>query len=129
MKARLHSVAFRTALACVVLACAALVLFSCVDLASIVISMPDLSRVADGAWPGQSTVGPVLVKVSVGVAAGRITHFTILEHRTGRGQAAEALAPLVVERQSVALDAIAGATYSSKAIMKAGQAALESGIQ
>jgi uncharacterized protein with FMN-binding domain len=35
----------------------------------------------------------------------------------------------VVERQSVALDAIAGATYSSKAILKAGQHALEGGIR
>jgi uncharacterized protein with FMN-binding domain len=112
-----------------VLGCVALVLLSCVDVASIVITMPDLSRVADGTWVGQYTAGPVRVKVSVGVAAGRITSFSILEHRNGRGKTAEALAPLVVERQSIALDAIAGATYSSKVILKAGQIALESGIR
>ena len=39
------------------------------------------------------------------------------------------IAPLVVERQSVAVDAIAGATYSGKVILKAGQIALESGIR
>ncbi len=111
------------------LVCVALVLLSCVDPASIVITMPDLSRVADGTWVGQYTAGPVRVKVSVGVAGGRITSFSILEHRNGRGKAAEALAPLVVERQSVAVDAIAGATYSSKVILKAGQIALESGIR
>jgi uncharacterized protein with FMN-binding domain len=108
---------------------AALILLSCVDVASIVITMPDLSRVLDGTWVGQYTAGPVRVKVAVGVAAGRITSFSILEHRNGRGKAAEALAPLVVERQSIALDAIAGATYSSKVILKAGQIALESGIR
>jgi uncharacterized protein with FMN-binding domain len=128
MKGLKTRAALRTALRAA-LASTVLVLFSCVDLASIVITMPDLSRVADGTWVGKYTVGPVLAKVSVGVAAGRITIFSILEHRNGRGKAAEALAPLVVERQSVALDAIAGATYSSKAILKAGQNALESGIR
>ena len=119
----------RRIVALAALGCAALVLLSCVDPASIVITMPDLSRVGDGTWVGQYTAFPVRVKVSVGAAAGRITSFSILEHRNGRGKAAEALAPLVVERQSVALDAIAGATYSSKVILKAGQIALESGIR
>jgi uncharacterized protein with FMN-binding domain len=110
------------------LACAA-VLWSCVDVSSVVITMPDLSRIRDGVFDGQCTVGPVFARVEVAVEAGAITSFTILEHRNGRGKPAEALASLVVEKQTLALDAVSGATYSSKAILKAGENALQSAGQ
>jgi uncharacterized protein with FMN-binding domain len=115
------------ALGSALLVCVVIALSSCVNLSSIVVTMPDLTAIEDGSYTGQYTVGPVFAKVSVGVAAGRITSFTILEHRTGKGQAAEVLASRVVEKQTLDLDAVSGATYSSKAILKAGQAALEGG--
>jgi uncharacterized protein with FMN-binding domain len=46
-----------------------------------------------------------------------------------RGKPAETLARLVVERQTLELDAVSGATASSKAILKAGENALESAMK
>ena len=65
----------------------------------------------------------------VGVNEGRITDFRIRRHLTGQGQAAEVLAVRIVQAQTVELDAISGATYSSKAILKAGEKALRRGIR
>jgi uncharacterized protein with FMN-binding domain len=108
------------------IACACLAgLSSCVNLDAIRIGSPDLSRVPDGSYVGQSEVFVVKVKAQVDVAAGRITAFKLLEH-TGSpiGKPAEALADAVVEKQSFQLDAVSGASYSSKAILKAGENAL-----
>jgi len=111
-------------------ACAALVLValvSCASLtkASVHLAMPDLQQARDGVWEGRAEVGPVLARVAVTVADHRMTQVAILEHRKGLGGPAEVLATRMVERQSVDLDAVAGATSSSFALLKAGQAALE----
>jgi uncharacterized protein with FMN-binding domain len=108
------------------LACACLLgLSACVNLAAIKIGSPDLARVPDGAYFGEAKVFVVKVRAEVDVAAGKITGFTILEH-TGSpiGKPAEALAQTIVEEQSFQLDAVSGASYSSKAILKAGANAL-----
>jgi uncharacterized protein with FMN-binding domain len=42
--------------------------------------------------------------------------------------AAEVLADEVVARQTIEIDAVSGATYSSMAILKAGENALRSGL-
>jgi uncharacterized protein with FMN-binding domain len=108
------------------IACACLAgLASCVNLDAIKIGAPDLARVPDGSYLGQSEVFVVKVRAQVDVAAGRITGFTLLEH-TGSpiGKPAEALAEEVVDKQSFQLDAVTGASFSSKAILKAGENAL-----
>jgi uncharacterized protein with FMN-binding domain len=92
------------------------------------VSMPSMSAIPDGAYRGTAKVFPVLVAVEVTVSGGRITEFTILKHRHGRGKAAEALAAQVVARQSIELDAVSGATISSRAILKAGENALRSAL-
>lgn len=94
----------------------------------IVLSMPDLDKIGDGVYAGGAKRFPVLARVEVTVAGGRITAFQILRHRSGRGQAAEALAPRVVAEQTIELDAVSGATYSSTVILKAGENALRSGL-
>lgn len=91
--------------------------------------MPELSAVADGVYRGTASVPPVIARVKVSIENGRITDFTILRHLTGQGQAAEALADRIVERQSIELDAVSGATISSKAILKAGEKALHRGLE
>ncbi len=95
----------------------------------VALAMPDLARIEDGDYRGSAKVFPVLAQVEVTVAGGRIAGFTILKHRTGRGKAAEALAARVVEKQTIELDSVSGATFSSKAILKAGENALRSGIR
>lgn len=67
---------------------------------------------------------PVKVTVQVTVSDHRIVDIELTEHRNGQGKPAEALLPLIVEKQRVELDAIAGATYSSLVILKAVEQAL-----
>lgn len=92
------------------------------------LSMPDLTGIADGVYRGEAKQFPVLVRVEVTVSGGRITAFEILKHRSGRGRPAEALAAEVVARQTIEIDAVSGATYSSMVILKAGENALRSGL-
>jgi len=74
---------------------------------------------ADGVYQGSYAVFPVKVVVDVTIAQEKIVNIALLEHRQGQGKAAEALIPKVVEAQSIQLDAVAGATYSSKVILLA----------
>jgi len=72
-------------------------------------------------------VFPVSAKVKVVVKGHRITGIELVEHRHGRGAAAEAIPGRVVEAQCLAVDTVAGATYSSKVILKAIENALMAG--
>jgi uncharacterized protein with FMN-binding domain len=92
------------------------------------LSMPDLAKIPDGTYTGEAKQFPVQVKVEVTVVTGKITGFKILKHRSGRGRAAESLAGRVVEQQTIEIDAVTGATYSSMVILKAGENALRSGL-
>lgn len=106
--------------------CAVLALAGCVDTRSVVITMPVLSAVPAGSYEGEYTLGPVTARVRVTLADGKITGFDIIRHDCFKGRPAEALAAQVVEKQTIELDAVSGATASSKAILKAGEIALRS---
>jgi len=99
-----------------------------IDPNTIGLKTPDLTQIADGAYQGQYQLGPVFARVEVAVKDHHIVQFTILEHRKGLGGKAESLAAGVVDRQSVELDVVAGATTSSKALLKAGELALGQGL-
>ena len=91
------------------------------------VSSPSLSTVADGLYLGEYAIEPVQVKVLVEVAGGKLQSVEILSHVNGLGKAAEALAKTRVEKQSLEVDAVAGATVSSQCIVKAVEAALSKG--
>ncbi len=93
------------------------------------LSMPELSKIPDGVYRGSAKVLPVIARVQVTVTGGRITGFRILRHLTGQGRAAEVLTEQVVEKQTIEIDAVSGATYSSKVILKAGENALRAGLE
>lgn len=78
----------------------------------------DLSRIPDGTYEGGYSAFPVEVEVEVTVQGGRITAIDLIKHSNGQGKAAEAIPGMVVEAQSLQVDAITGATYS-KAILLA----------
>ena len=63
-------------------------------------------------------------KKNVDIVSGRIEAIDLLEHFNGQGKAAEAIIPVVIERQSLAVDVIAGASHSSTVILKAIENAL-----
>jgi uncharacterized protein with FMN-binding domain len=97
---------------------------SCRSPAKIPVGRPDPQGVPDGTYEGAYRVFPVKVRLRVTIAAGRIENIELLEHFNGKGTAAEALIPRVIERQSLDVDIVSGATYSSKAILKAIENAL-----
>jgi len=86
-----------------------------------------LASVRDGSYEGSSFILPVSVRVRTMVSGGRITSVDLLKHFNGQGKPAEAIIPRVIEKQSLGVDVVAGATYSSYAILKAIEDALSKG--
>ncbi|MDT4762025.1 FMN-binding protein [Sphaerochaeta sp. PS] len=84
-----------------------------------------LATLSDGSYGGAYSCFPIAVELEVQVQDHRIADIRLLKHRNGQGKAAEAILPLVVAKQSLQLDAISGATYSSIVILKAIEAALQ----
>ena len=84
----------------------------------------DLSQVKNGTYEGSYTAFPVSVTLTVTVKDHGITSITILKHDNGKGKPAEVILGDVIEQQSLQVDVISGATYSSKVILLAIQDAL-----
>jgi uncharacterized protein with FMN-binding domain len=97
---------------------------SCVNLDKIAVNSPDLNRIADGVYQGNSKVGPVQVTLDVTMQSGAIASIEIIRHFNGLGKKAEAIVPVIIEAQSLNVDVVSGATGSSKAILKAVENAL-----
>lgn len=87
----------------------------------------DLLKMADGTYAGSCDNGLVKVRLEVVIENHAITQVRLLKHDNGLGSAAEAITDTVVQRQSVEVDAISGATMSSKTILKAVETALTEG--
>lgn len=85
----------------------------------------DASELADGTYVGNCDVGYIYAQVEVTVQKGKITNIEIVEHRNERGEPAEKIVDEIVKEQSTDVDAISGATNSSKVIKKAVEEALE----
>ena len=84
----------------------------------------NLSNAKDGVFTGTHKVLPVDVEVQVSLKDHEITEIILVKHFNGQGKAAEIIPSQVLTAQSLQVDAIAGATYSSKIILKAIQSAL-----
>ncbi|HMM69302.1 FMN-binding protein [Gudongella oleilytica] len=67
---------------------------------------------------------PVSATVEVIIEGGRIEDIRLLDHGNGMEQPAEAIIEDVVEDQSLDVDSVSGATYSSRVILKAIEATL-----
>lgn len=90
-----------------------------------VLNTPDPSSWKDGTYEGEASQFPIKVKVEVKIQTNQITDITLLEHQTGEGQSAEVIVQDVLAAQSLEVDVITGATYSSILILKAIEDALE----
>ena len=84
----------------------------------------DLSSIPDGVCTGSYKMFPVDAKVKVTIADNKITDIELVEHGNGQGKPAEVIPERVVEAQSLKVDAVTGATYSSQVILKAIENAL-----
>ncbi|MCL2034276.1 MAG: FMN-binding protein [Oscillospiraceae bacterium] len=87
--------------------------------AGITYSGIDISDIPDGVYIGECDVDFVYAKVEVTVKDKAITKIDLLEHKNGRGEAAEGLEQRIVEQQRIDVDSVSGATSSSKVIKKA----------
>ncbi len=79
----------------------------------------------DGLYDGKAENGLVKVIAQIMIQNQRITNIKLFEHRTWKGKAAENIIPArIIGEQSTRVDAVSGATVSSRAIMNAVEAAV-----
>lgn len=88
----------------------------------------DLSMTADGKYIGAYILFPISARVEVTLEDSKIAAIEIVEHKNGRGAEAEAVVERVIEDQTLEVDAVTGATYSSKIILKAIEIALKNAV-
>lgn len=83
-----------------------------------------LEDIESGTYIGECNVDFIYAKMAVTVEDGAITQIEILEHKNERGTPAEKIIDDIIQQQSIDVDAISGATNSSKVIKKAIENAL-----
>jgi len=91
-------------------------------------SLPDLGNKPNGVYRGEYSVAgtPVDVIADVTVQNGQLTFISIIKHTSSPiGKRAEKIIDSIIAKQSLDIDAVSGATASSKAILKAVENALE----
>ena len=84
----------------------------------------DIGDIPDGTYRGASDVDLIAVQVEVSVQDGRMVAIDLLQHKNGSGKAAEETINEMISRQTTDVDAVSGATNSSKVIRKAVENAL-----
>jgi uncharacterized protein with FMN-binding domain len=98
------------------------------SLAGIQASLPDMKSKPDGVYRGSYDLSgtPVKVTLDVTVQNQAITTLNIVRHSCSPiGKKAEKITGTIIEKQSLNIDAVSGATGSSMAILKAVENALE----
>jgi uncharacterized protein with FMN-binding domain len=92
------------------------------------IGTPDLSRIGDGAYEGSCAYdgsGEADCRVAVTVRDHRIQAVRVLQNEDSSwARRAEGVLPRIVLKQTPNVDAVSGATITSKALMKAVENAL-----
>lgn len=94
------------------------------NISEISLSGIEVSSIKDGTYEGAYDAGYIYAKVQVRVRDGRIKDIKIVEHRNERGARAEQITNDIIERQKTNVDAVSGATNSSRVIEKAVENAL-----
>ncbi len=85
----------------------------------------ELSSIENGNYEGSYNLNEFVgAKVSVKIEDKKIKNIIILDHKYGKGQAAEQIITDVIDAQSTNVDVISGATGSSKVLLKAVENAL-----
>jgi uncharacterized protein with FMN-binding domain len=79
----------------------------------------DLNQIDDGVYTGKSSTFPIEVEVLVEVTNHIITNIDVIKHINGQGSEAINIVDRVIEQNSVDVDVISGASYSSHVILNA----------
>jgi len=86
----------------------------------------DHARLKDGTYEGSYRGGPNKASVQITIRDNNIVNIEILQHQAWRGKKAEtAIVERIIAHQSTKVDAVSGATNSSRVIMNAVQNAIE----
>lgn len=86
----------------------------------------DHVKLMDGTYEGSYRGGPNKATVQVTIGDNSIVNIEILQHQAWRGGIAEAtIVERIIATQSTKVDAVSGATNSSRVIMNAVQDAIE----
>jgi len=94
------------------------------DLKYLTISTIDFTQLNDGVYSGSYTLFPVSVSVTVSVSDHCVNAINITKHFNGRGKPAEVIIDRILADQTLQVDTITNATYSSNVILKAVEQAL-----
>lgn len=94
------------------------------EVAAITIGGTSAAQVPDGTYFGACDVGYIRASVEVSVQDGGIVSIDLLEHKNERGAPGEGVIPRMLEAQTTDVDAVSGATNSSRVIQKAVENAL-----
>ena len=84
----------------------------------------NLNNIQDGKYDGKFGADLIFAEVEVTVDDHKIKDIDLIRHKNERGQKAEAVIDEVIEKQTINVDTISGATNSSKVILKAIENAL-----
>jgi uncharacterized protein with FMN-binding domain len=88
----------------------------------------DLGKVKDGQYTGDFSYGGFAYEVSVKVAGHQIKDISVVKNRTTKhAKMAEGVVKSILDQQRNDVDAISGATTTSKALLKAVENALTKG--
>lgn len=88
----------------------------------------NMEKVKDGTYSGCSDGGMVYVEVEVMVKDHSIESINLIRHDNGKGKAAEAMIVEMIAKNTDNVDAVSGATASSKTIRNAVNNALQKGM-
>ena len=104
-------------------------LFGCAE--TLIIGTPlGHVKLVDGVYEGSYRGGPNSALVKVTIKDNTIVNIEIVTHRAWKGKKAELpILKRIIENQSTDVDAVSGATNSSRVIMNAVQKAIEKASQ
>ena len=94
------------------------------EIANITINDINLENAENGIYRGTYDVGYIYAEVEVEIKNGVIVSIRLLKHRNEQGKHAEEIINKIVSAQKIDVDAISGATNSSKVIKKAVEKAI-----
>ena len=98
-----------------------------INVLSINVSLPSLVGKPDGTYRGEYSLipTPTAAIVDVTVQSEKLVKIDIIQHKASEiGKKAEIIIPQIIEKQSLDIDAVSGATASSKTLLKAVENAL-----
>ena len=89
----------------------------------------DINMVQDGTYTGSTDAVLVKVDVEVTVKDHKIVAINLIKHQNGQGKPAETVLDTMLANNVTEVDAVSGATMSSKALVKAVNVALAKGVK